>query len=72
MSEYVVDFCCQNKKLIIELDGGHHNEQASIQSDKERQQFLESKGYTVIRFWNSDIDNNIEGVLEKIRKLIYK
>ena len=70
MEEYVVDFCCQEKKLIVELDGGQHNETKNRRLDILRQSFLESNGYTVLRFWNNDIDTSIEGVLETIRKAI--
>ena len=70
MGKYVVDFCCQDRKLIIELDGGHHTITDNAKLDKERQSFLEAKGYQVLRFWNNEIDNNIEGVLETIRKTI--
>jgi len=67
---YIVDFVCHNKNLIIEIDGGQHNEISIIEYDKIRTQYLESKGYTVLRFWNNDIDNNIEGVFERIEKYI--
>lgn len=66
IDNYIVDFCCLNNKLIIEIDGGHHNELNNIDSDKERQQYLESRGYKVIRFWNNEIDRNIDGVIERI------
>lgn len=71
MRNYVVDFCCQEKKLIIELDGGHHNQELDKRRDAVRQEFLESNGYKVLRFWNHEIDNNIEGVLETIRKAVF-
>ena len=58
------------KKLIIEIDGGQHNEPSNIKYDKIRTEFLELKGYKVIRFWNNDIDNNIEGVFLEIDKYI--
>ena len=48
--------------LIIEIDGGQHNTPENILTDAQRTQFLQSKGYKVIRFWNNEIDNNIEGV----------
>ena len=70
MGKYIVDFCCQGKKLIIELDGGHHNETATLQNDSEKQKYLESKGYKVLRFWNNELDSNLEGVLEVIRRNI--
>ena len=67
MGNYVVDFCCQEKKLVLELDGGQHSEIKISENDKSKQKFLEKNGYKVLRFWNSEIDNNIEGVLETIR-----
>ncbi len=72
IGSYVVDFCCQGKRLIIELDGGHHSQSEVKNADKERQLFLENNGYKVLRFWNNDLDSNIDGVLEIIRKEIFK
>jgi very-short-patch-repair endonuclease len=56
---YVVDFVCLEEKLVIELDGGQHAE--SIEYDRERDMWL------VLRFWNNELMNEIEGVLERIR-----
>ena len=64
IGNYVVDFVCEEIKLIIELDGGQHNEPENIEADKVRTEFLESKGFKVIRFWNKDINLNIGGVYE--------
>ena len=64
IGNYVVDFVCEEIKLIIELDGGQHNEPENIEADKVRTEFLESKGFKVIRFWNKDINLNIAGVYE--------
>ena len=64
---YIVDFICREKRLIIELDGGQHNENRNIMYDTERTKYLELRGYKVIRFWNNDIDNNIEGVYKSIQ-----
>lgn len=61
IGNYIVDFCAPQQKLIIELDGSQHLDQQEY--DAERSAFLESKGYKVLRFWNSDVMNNIEGVL---------
>ena len=61
IGKYVVDFCAPRKKLIIELDGSQHLEQSEY--DAERTVYLESHGYTVIRFWNNELMNDIEGVL---------
>jgi very-short-patch-repair endonuclease len=72
LGDYVVDFCCQEKKLVIELDGGQHNWEENRKADFNRQEYLILKGYRVLRFWNNEIDNNIEGVLEIIKKEIFK
>ena len=68
---YVVDFFCPAKRLIIELDGGHHNDDGTAQRDRERQQWLEQEGYRVIRFWNSEINDDLTAVLEKIYVELY-
>jgi very-short-patch-repair endonuclease len=62
----IADFACPARKLVIELDGGQHGEQ--IVADKLRTAELERRGYRVIRFWNNDVIDNIEGVLETIRR----
>lgn len=62
IGNYIVDFVCRSEKIIIEIDGGQHNELETIEYDKKRTEFLESKGYRVIRFWNNDIDKNLLGV----------
>ena len=53
--------CSPKAKLVVELDGSQHLEQEEY--DEERTKYLESLGYKVIRFWNSDVLNNIEGVI---------
>lgn len=58
---YIPDFCSPRAKLIIELDGSQHLEQAEY--DQERTKYFESVGYKVIRFWNNDVMNKIEEVL---------
>ena len=63
---YIVDFVCRSKHLIIEIDGGQHNTQEKIQYDNERTEYLNKRGFKVIRFWNNEIDNNIEAVINKI------
>ena len=69
IGRYIVDFICREKKIIIEIDGGQHNENSTIDYDKERSIYLNSIGYTVIRFWNNEIDNNIEGVYSKLEQV---
>ena len=60
----VADFACRAAKLIIELDGGHHDRLA--RADAARTQMIEAHGYKVIRYWNSDVMENLDGVLEDI------
>ncbi len=66
IENYIVDFVCFEKKLVIELDGGQHNEKDAVEYDKKRTEFLESAGFKVLRFWNNDVFKNISGVLEDI------
>ena len=61
---YIVDFACLEPKLIVELDGGQHMEQAAY--DGQRTDYLKGLGYKVIRFWNHDVLNETEAVLERI------
>jgi len=65
IGRYVVDFVCLEEKLIIELDGGQHAE--SLEYDQERDAWLRSQGYKVLRFWNNELMNETESVLERIR-----
>jgi very-short-patch-repair endonuclease len=62
--QYVVDFCCSDARLIIELDGGQHG--VRQEADAARTRKLEELGYLVLRFWNDDVLSNIDGVLETI------
>ena len=68
---YVVDFLCPAKHLIVEVDGGHHNDDATAKRDSERQAWLEQEGYRVIHFWNSDITGDLNAVLERIYVELY-
>lgn len=68
---YVVDFFCPAKRLIVELDGGHHNDDETAKRDRERQAWLEKEGYRVIRFWNSEIAADLTAVLERIYVELY-
>jgi very-short-patch-repair endonuclease len=63
IGRFIVDFVCHDRWLVIELDGGQHAESAK---DLERDHWLKSKGYRVLRFWNSDVLKNPTGVLESI------
>ena len=65
---YIVDFVSLERKLIIEIDGGQHNERKVREKDQEREEWLKEKGYQTLRFWNNDVLTNIEGVLERIKE----
>ena len=68
IGEFIVDFVCFEKKLIIELDGGQHEK--NKEQDEIRDAWLSSQGYTVVRFWNNDILKNIDGVMQSILNII--
>ena len=68
MGSFVVDFCCQEKKVVVELDGGGHSETDVIKKDITKQKFLETHGYTILRFWNNEVDTNMDGVIQVILK----
>ncbi len=69
IGQYIVDFICREKKIIIEIDGGQHNEIKNIQYDNKRTEYLMTEGYKVIRFWNNEIDKNLVGVYEKLKEV---
>jgi very-short-patch-repair endonuclease len=72
IGRYIVDLACLEKKLIIELDGGQHNEASNQEQDIRRMDWLEKEGYKVLRFWDNDVLTNTEGVLEVIRQVLIK
>ena len=59
----IVDFVCRDRWLVVEVDGSQH---ADNPSDVQRDQWLMDRGYRVLRFWNNEVLQNIDGVLEKI------
>ena len=64
---YIADFLCHELKLIVELDGGQHNEQSAY--DKQRSLALETEGYRVLRYWNDDVLLQTLHVLEDILRV---
>jgi very-short-patch-repair endonuclease len=66
IGKYIVDFACFEKKIIIELDGGQHALLKEAQNDTKRDQWFEAQGYKVLRFWDSEVLTNTQGVLEVI------
>jgi len=65
---YIADFCCRNARLVIELDGGQHAESTA---DEARTRLIEANGYSVIRFSNNDVFDNLEGVLMEIQSALF-
>jgi len=63
---YVLDFYCHEAKLVVELDGGQHNEEGQRGRDEKRTAYLQQQGLTVLRFWNNEVFENTEGVLQRI------
>src|ERR1700742_2148863 len=63
---HIVDFACLKHRLIIELNGGQHNMDGHARRDLVRDRRLNDSGFRVLRFWNSDVDGNLEGVLTAI------
>ena len=68
IGHYIVDFCCLKPKLIIEVDGGHHQQQKEY--DDERTAFLASKGFRVLRFWNHEVMNDLDAVVREIERVV--
>lgn len=66
----IVDFVNFENKLIVEIDGGLHREKESKINDNFRDQYLHSEGYTILRFWNSEVFNNFEKVIKKINQYL--
>ena len=67
IGNYILDFVCFEAKVIVEVDGGQHN--GSI-SDRSRDQWLGSQGFLVLRFWNNEVLQNLEGVLTRILEVV--
>jgi very-short-patch-repair endonuclease len=66
---FIVDFCCLRERLIVELDGGQHLDQLKRYDDK-RSKHLESVGFKVLRFWNSEVLDAAEGVVAEISRVL--
>ena len=68
VGRYVVDFLCERAGVVVEVDGGQHAEQAEY--DAARTTDLEAHGWIVLRFWNNEVLENIEGVLTRIAEAL--
>jgi very-short-patch-repair endonuclease len=71
IGDYVADFACLASKLVIELDGSHHGEETNKERDNARTRWLESEGYRVLRFWNNDLIENLDGVMDAVYAALY-
>ncbi|MEP4766769.1 MAG: DUF559 domain-containing protein [Roseibium sp.] len=66
ISGYIVDFAAPEHRLIVELDGSQHGELQGLLSDKKREERLASLGWKIVRFWNADVNDDLDGVCRKI------
>ncbi len=64
LGTFIVDFVCFERKLIIELDGGQHN--PANEYEVQRRRWLEQGGFRLVRFWDNEVFENLEGVLQVI------
>jgi very-short-patch-repair endonuclease len=63
---YFADFACHTQRIVIELDGGQHEEATQAKRDGNRDEYMKANGYRVLRFWNNDVMKNLDGVLQVI------
>jgi very-short-patch-repair endonuclease len=70
VGEYVADFYCPKAKLVVEVDGGQHFSKEIIKYDRVRNEYMASMGLRVLRFTNTEVLQNIEGVIEVIERNI--
>lgn len=70
IGKYIVDFYCPELKLIIEIDGGVHFEEANILADKEREEYLKKLGFRIVRYNNLDIIKNIDNTLNDLSRVL--
>ena len=72
IGDYIADFLCLKAKLVIELDGGYHDKPQQQLEDQWRTEFLQSKGYRVIRFTNEEVSSQLKGVISRIKEELIK
>lgn len=72
IGDFIADFVCLKKKLVIEIDGGYHSENKQQILDEQRTYWLEKQGYKVIRFTNEQVFTNIEQVIREIKVELYE
>lgn len=67
---FIVDFCCPEKWLVVEIDGGQHNDDAARRADASRSRYIEQQGNKIIRFWNDEVLKETDAVLLRIPDLL--
>lgn len=70
LGRYIVDLLCPDAWLIVELDGGQHSADAAVVRDAARSAVLEASGYIVVRFWNGEVLENLDGVCDTIMSML--
>jgi very-short-patch-repair endonuclease len=70
LGEYIADFYCHKAKLVVEVDGGQHFSDERVEYDKIRDDFMENMGLKVLRFTNTDVIDNLDGVVEVIESTL--
>ncbi|HLD35101.1 MAG TPA: endonuclease domain-containing protein [Planctomycetota bacterium] len=68
IGNYIVDFVCFERKVVVELDGGQHADTKHTEKDKRRDILLRKQGYKVLRFWDNEVWSNLRGVIDVIRE----
>jgi very-short-patch-repair endonuclease len=72
VGQYIADFVCLERRLIIELDGGQHSLPEELLKDSQRDAWFEKEGYAVVRFWDNEVLTNTNGVLEVISERLHR
>ena len=72
IGDYIADFLCLTEKLVVEVDGGYHDNPQQQQEDQWRTEYLQSKGYHLMRFKNEEVDTDVKGVIRSIKEELIK
>jgi len=67
---FILDFVCLRQRLIIEVDGDTHGQSIQLTKDWRRDRHFADKGFRILRFWNNDVDRNLDGVIETVYRIL--
>jgi very-short-patch-repair endonuclease len=67
---YIVDFVCLRAGVVVEVDGGQHNFERQQERDRARDAYFAARGFKLLRYWNNEVDRNLEGVLMDIDRVL--